>query len=305
MPAWCASADLSGSGARGIALCTDSLMNTIRWLGDDDCHDEAIVGGKAASLSRLAALHRVPPGFAVPALQAVESSLPEGLAQAIGEAYRVLGTRCGAPEPAVAVRSSAVDEDGASTSFAGQHDTYLNVRGADRVIDAVMRCAQSAASPEAMAYRSQRGLSIDDVRSAVLVQQLVPSDVSAVVFSANPVTLSGDEVLINSNWGLGESIVGGLTTPDTFVVNKAGLEVSVRDVSRKERMTVLTDSGVAEIDVPAALQTEPSLDDEQIIEMARLTIALEMEVGHAVDVECAIARHVLYLLQSRAITTLR
>lgn len=279
-------------------------MSTIRWLGDDDCHEEAIVGGKAASLSRLASLYSVPHGFAIPALPAVHSSLPDALVGAIGDAYRALGERCGEAEIAVAVRSSAISEDGAEASFAGQHDTYLNIRGADAVVDAVMRCAQSAASAEALAYRKQRGLPLDDLRSAVLVQELVPSDVSAVVFSANPVTGSSDEVVINSNWGLGESIVRGGTTPDTFVVSKHGLEVSQREIALKVRMTVMTDTGTTEVDVPAALQIKPSLDDAQIREMAQLAVVLERAVRHLVDVECAIARDVLYLLQCRPITTL-
>ena len=205
-------------------------MHTIRWLGDDDCHHEAIVGGKAASLSRLASIHTVPHGFAIPALPAVSDSMPALLVPLIRHAYRALGERCGGMEPPVAVRSSAVDEDGMDASFAGQHDTYLNIRGAEAVVAAVLRCAQSAASYEALAYRQQRGLSVDDLRIAVLVQQLVPSEVSAVVFSANPVTGSRDEVMINSNWGLGESIVGGTATPDTFIVRKDGPAVTWRDI---------------------------------------------------------------------------
>jgi len=280
-------------------------MSTIRWLGDDDCHQEGIVGGKAASLSRLAALHPVPHGFAIPALPDLQSAMPETLIAVIGNAYRTLGERCGAAELPVAVRSSAIDEDGAEASFAGQHDTYLNIRGGDAVLDAVMRCVRSAASPVALAYRKQRGLSVDDLRIAVLVQQLVPADVAAVVFSANPVTGSRDEVMINANWGLGESIVGGSATPDTFVVSKQPLEVSWRDVVRKERMTVMTVDGTTEADVAAELQMAPSLDDDQIRAIAQLALRLEQLLGHPVDIECAIANKQLFLLQCRPITTLR
>ncbi|MEX2247916.1 MAG: PEP/pyruvate-binding domain-containing protein [Dehalococcoidia bacterium] len=279
-------------------------MSRIRWLGDDDCHHEGIVGGKAASLSRLASRHTVPPGFAIAAVPAAGHSIGDGLLPAIEHAYHRLAERCGASDPPVAVRSSALDEDGSDASFAGQHDTYLNIRGVDAVLDAVRRCVMSASSNEALAYRRQRGLTVDDVQMAVLVQQLVRSDVSAVVFSANPISGSRDEVMINSNWGLGESIVGGSATPDTFVVRKQGLEVSWRDIARKDRMTILTEAGTCEGDVPADLQTAPSLDDSQILEMTRLALALEDAIGHAVDVECAIARDTLYLLQCRPITTL-
>jgi pyruvate,water dikinase len=138
----------------------------------------------------------------------------------------------------------------------------------------------------------------------VLVQQLVPSDVSAVVFSANPITGNRDEVMINSSWGLGESIVGGSVTPDTFVVGKQALDVTWRDVAWKDRMTVMTDTGTAEVDVPEELRTASSLDDDQMRAMAQLALRLESIVGHPVDIECAIAQGTLYLLQCRPITTL-
>jgi pyruvate,water dikinase len=276
----------------------------IHWLGDEACHHESVVGGKAASLSRLAAGHSVPPGFAIAAMPTATEEAVSGLRDAIEQAYQRLAERCRTHAPAVAVRSSAVDEDGTDASFAGQHDTYLNIRGAEALVDAVRRCVQSAASLEALAYRQQRGLQVDDVRMAVLVQQLVHADASAVVFSANPITGSRDEVMINSNWGLGESIVGGMTTPDMFVVEKESLRIKARDVARKAVMTVTHDDGTMEKDVPEAMQSHPSLSDDEIVEVARLATSLEQTNGHAVDVECAIAQGRLYLLQCRPITTL-
>jgi pyruvate,water dikinase len=279
--------------------------HAIHWLGHHECHDDEIVGGKAASLSRLAAAHEVPAGFAVPALSPLATSMHPDLAGAIEAAYRALGERRDLRDLPVAVRSSAVDEDGVDSSFAGQHDTYLNVRGFDAVLDAVHRCVRSAASEEALAYRTQRGLAIEDVRIAVLIQELVPSDVSAVAFSANPVTGSRDEIMINANWGLGESIVGGAATPDTFVVTKDSFEVAWRDVAHKERMTVMAPLGTHDVDVPHDLRSKASLVDAQILQIARLAMMLEEAAGWAVDIECAIASDVLYLLQCRPITTLR
>jgi len=145
---------------------------------------------------------------------------------------------------------------------------------------------------------------VDDLRIGVLVQQLVPADVSAVVFSANPVSGSLDEVMITSSWGLGESIVGGTVTPDTYVVSKSGFDVAWRDIALKDRMTVMTECGTEEADVPADLQSAPSLDDAQIREITELALTLERHTGHAVDIECAIAESTLYLLQCRPITTL-
>ena len=279
-------------------------MRAVHWLGEDDCHREAVVGSKAANLSRLASLHAVPHGFAIPAVPAASAWPPPGLAPSICDAYLTLADRCGLAEPPVAVRSSALDEDGAVASFAGQHDTYLNIRGSDAVLDAVERCVRSAASAEALAYRRQRGLDHDDVWIAVLVQQLVASRVSAVVFSANPVTGSRDEVMINASWGLGESIVGGSVTPDTFVVNKHSLEVAMRDIAIKTRMTVMTDHGTAEVDVPDDARTACSLQDDEVRAITELAVNLERFAGRPVDIECAIADGRLYLLQCRPITAL-
>lgn len=181
------------------------------WLGDEAAHDAALTGGKASALSRLAADYRVPPGFVL-TTQAFERS--GTLAGAVLEtAYRRLASVTGADAPAVAVRSSAVDEDGESTSFAGQHETFLNLAGVEEVLGAVQRCWESARSERALDYRRRQGLAVDEPTLAVLVQHLVPADVSAVVFSANPVTSARDEVVINASWGLGESIVGGTPTP--------------------------------------------------------------------------------------------
>src|SRR6186713_779371 len=110
--------------------------------------------------------------------------------------------------------------------FAGPHETYLNIVGAEAIIQAVIRCWESARSEHALDYRRQQGLSVERPQLAVLVQRLVASDVSAVIFSANPITGSRDEIMINASWGLGESIVGGTVTPDTFVVRKSDLAIT-------------------------------------------------------------------------------
>ena len=208
------------------------------------------------------------------------------------------------PDFIAAVRSSAVDEDGATASFAGQHETYLNIAGADAIMQAVTRCWESARSERALEYRRQQGLSIEHVQLAVLVQQLVASDVSAVIFSANPITGNRDEIVISASWGLGESIVGGTVTPDTFIVRKSDLAIISRTIADKQHMTVSTPGGTHEVDVPRFLRNEASLNDEQIIEMAKLALTLEATMGYPVDVECTYAGAKLYLLQCRPITTL-
>jgi phosphoenolpyruvate synthase/pyruvate phosphate dikinase len=276
----------------------------ILWLGDPKSFDAALVGGKAANLSRLARMyHRVPDGFCLP-VTVIDQAHPLDLRDEIARAISDLMACHNLPEITVAVRSSAVDEDSAGASFAGQHETYLNIVGAEEIVQAVTRCWESACSERALEYRRQQGLSVERVRLAVLVQQLVRSDVSAVVFSANPVTGNRDEVMINASWGLGESLVGGTVTPDTFIVRKSDLSMINRTIADKQRMTVSMPGGTREVNAPRFLRNEASLTNEQVIEMTQLALSLEAAMGWGVDVECAYANGQLYLLQCRPITTL-
>jgi len=279
-------------------------MNLL-WLGDPKSFDVSLVGGKAANLSRLATLyHRVPDGFCIP-VTVMDEAHPLDLHDEITASISDLINCHRLPDFIAAVRSSAVDEDGAGASFAGQHETYLNIVGADAIIQAVTRCWESARSERALEYRRQQGLSVERLQLAVLVQQLVASDVSAVIFSANPVTGNRDEVLINASWGLGESIVGGTVTPDTFVVRKSDLAVTDRAIADKQRMTVSAPGGTREVDVPRFLRQQAAVTDEQAVEMTQLALTLEATMGYPVDIECAYANGELYLLQCRPITTLK
>jgi phosphoenolpyruvate synthase/pyruvate phosphate dikinase len=290
----------------------------VLWLGHADCHDVNRAGAKAAHLSRLASRYRIPPGFCISAQaysqweELIDSTPPASptpsiliaLADALASAYRDLGETCGIADPRVAVRSSAVDEDGATLSFAGQHETYLNIAGAHAVAEAVVRCWGSVRTERVLAYRQRQSLSVAEARVAVLVQQLVSADASAVVFSANPVTGSDEEVMINASWGLGESIVSGTVTPDTYIVRKSDLAIGIRDIAEKRRMTVLAQQGTHEVPVPCRHQKTPSIDDGQVVELARLSMALETAMGWPVDLEYAYRGRDLYLLQCRPITAL-
>jgi pyruvate,water dikinase len=291
----------------------------VLWLGEPTCQDRVLVGGKAAQLSQLAASHRVPPGFCLTAtafarthangradngIKNPPGDLPRSLFDELTAAYQTLAVRTRLETPSVAVRSSAIDEDGSAASFAGQHDTYLNIAGIDAVAHAVVRCWASFYSERALAYRRQLGLRLDNVRLAVLIQHLIVADVSAVVFSANPVKGRRDEIVINATWGLGESLVSGTVTPDTYLVQKGDLTVSRRQIGEKRRMTVAVSEGTREVDVPRILRRQAALDDAQASEMAQLARLLEDTMGYPVDVECAYSGSRLYLLQCRPITTL-
>jgi pyruvate,water dikinase len=142
------------------------------------------------------------------------------------------------------------------------------------------------------------------VRVAVLVQQLVVADVSAVAFSANPVTGNRGELVVTASWGLGESIVGGTVTPDTYRLRKADMAIVGHQVADKARMTVAVPGGTREVGVPQMLRRQASLKPRQVVAIGRLAQRLEDRFGWPVDIECAFARDQLYLLQCRPITTL-
>src|SRR5207248_5256913 len=134
-------------------------------------------------------------------------------------------------------------EDLPAMSFAGQQECYLNMRGADAVLEAVKRCWSSLWTALAIGYRAHHGIATDEVSLAVVVQELVPADAAGVLFTAHPVTGARDRVLINAAWGLGEAIVGGLVTPDSFTVDKDSGAILAQEIADKEVMTVLAPDG--------------------------------------------------------------
>ena len=259
------------------------------FLGENASGDAHRVGAKAATLSRLAARYRVPAGFCLDvsvfdglgrALDGDSASL-DALRALVAAGHAELQRRTGRADPAIAVRSSAIGEDGGETSFAGQHETILDVRGIEDIVQAVLACWRSADSDRASAYRKAHGIT-ERPRVGVLVQELVPADAAAIAFSVDPVTSDRDVVVIDAGHGLGEAIASGTVTPDTFAVRKADHAILKRTLAHGR----------------------PVLTDEQVREVAGLAIALEHEHGGPVDVECAFADGTLYLLQSRPITTL-
>lgn len=289
-------------------------MNIV-WLTQAECRNQNLVGNKAANLSRLYANHLIPPGFCI-TVEAVSkymnsiqldenmtdpAVLPSPLYTELETATQSLSRHCGEAETAVAVRSSAVDEDTNFASFAGQYKTYLNVTGVDSIAAAAMGCLRSVSSTRALEYRRLRGLPLDDIQLAVLVQRQIFAQSAAVVFSVDP--LNGlDEIIINSAWGLGKSVVDGLVTPDTHVVRKSDLKIISRHIAMKHIMTVPHLGGTLEVESSSTSRSAPALNDRQVIELARTAIQLEEFMGWPVDVECAYERENLYLLQCRPVT---
>lgn len=288
------------------------MDHQLLWLDQTACQQPTVTGSKAANLSRLAADYRVPLGFCVTTAafaayaQASSSGLaeivPPALQTLLADAYQQLAVRSQQVDPPVAVRSSAIGEDGKAASFAGQYETYLNVIGAEALCQAVTRCWTSAQSARVRVYRHQQGEMATTEPMAVLVQQLIAADVAVVAFSANPVSGNREQIMINATWGLGESLVGGTVTPDSYTVYKADLTVTQQHAA-KSVMTILAANGVREVPVPRAMQQLPALTAAQVQEVAQLALTLEQEMGWPVDIECAYQGGTLYLLQCRPITT--
>jgi hypothetical protein len=309
------------------------------WFDEISADDVALAGGKGANLGELSrAGLPVPPGFVVTtaaydafveaggleeeilrlasraedtaALQTAaeeiralfaRAEIPEDVAREIRAAYQELGE--GGESP-VAVRSSATAEDLPGASFAGQQETFLNVRGEEALMERIKNCWASLWTARAMAYRGRRGTAPQTVSLAVVVQRMVEAEAAGTLFTADPVGGRRDRVVIDAAWGLGEAVVGGLVTPDTLVVEKTSGRVISRRTADKEVMTVYAGEGTEERSVPEAQRREEVLDDEAAVELARYGARIEDLYGAPQDVEWALAGGRFFIVQARPITNL-
>jgi phosphoenolpyruvate synthase/pyruvate phosphate dikinase len=287
----------------------------IAWLGQADA-DAAALGGKAASLDRLGRMgFRVPPWFclttsafraqlatsvdaslgasgavdvAAVAEAIANTDLNPTLSEALDAAVERLVDEVAEAgyAPRFAVRSSAVGEDGSAASYAGLHETELDVAPAE-IAGAVRRCWASLWSPAAVAYRRRRELSAADAAMAVVVQALVPADAAAVVFTRHPVTGRDDQLVLTAVRGLGDAMVAGTVTPDTFVID------------RGSRAVLTFEPG----DGARGPGGGPALDPDSLAALVALSLEVEAGFGRPVDIEAATAAGRWYLLQARPITT--
>jgi pyruvate,water dikinase len=304
--------------------------------------DAATFGGKSASLGELiAAGIPVPPGFALstsgfgafveeaglagrissavsdlsPAdldrVNAVSSAISEGMRSApVPESVRAEVARryaelAGDADPPVAVRSSALGEDSQDATFAGQQETYLWVRGADGVCDAVRDCWVSLYSPQAMTYRARVGAGGAAPAMGVTVQLMVDAEVSGVMFTCNPVSGDPSMVAVNASWGLGLAVVGGEVTPDDYLVSKVTGEVVRQTVTVKEIEYVpgAHGRGAVRAEVPPERRGTPCLDEQRLAALVALARRVERHFGCHQDIEWAIGHDgELFVVQSRPVT---
>ncbi|MFD0265073.1 PEP/pyruvate-binding domain-containing protein [Streptomyces sp. NPDC127106] len=228
-----------------------------------------------------------------------QSPLPDAVRQAVGKAYAQLGDGL----RTVAVRSSATAEDLPDLSFAGQQDTYLNIRGEEALLGAVRNCWASLWTDRAVAYRERAGIAHEDVSLAVVVQELVAADAAGVMFTVDPLGGGADRIVVNAAWGLGEAVVSGLVTPDTVAVDRTSLTVVEERIAAKEVMTVPTADGTREEPVAADRREAPVLSAAEATALARLGLRIEQLYGDPRDVEWAREDGEFRILQARPITT--
>ncbi len=295
--------ELINAGVRvppGFALTTRGFRRFLREGGiegeiaarvaDIDCEDLAALEARAAGLRAL--------------VEATPFS-PE-LEDLIAEFYRRLSLKCCLPAAPVAVRSSATAEDLPGASFAGQQDTYLWIRGVDAVLAHMRRCMASLYTARALAYRARMGFAHGDVAISVGVQKMANSYAAGVMFTVHPANGDRSVIVIDSNFGFGESVVSGEVTPDHFVVNKVALDIIERTISRKAVCYTVDTAAQASraYDVPFERQTVQSILDEEVVELARMGKEIERHYGRPMDIEWAVDKDLpaggnIFILQAR------
>ena len=318
-------------------------MNYLKFFKDISKKDIGEAGGKGASLGEMTnAGIPVPPGFVVLAsafdrfleetslnveivarLKEVnvqdtnslekasavirdsihDHAMPPDLELEIFSAYNMLGAEL------VAVRSSATAEDSAIASWAGELDTFLNTT-VDSLIENVKRCWSSLFTPRAIFYRHEKNLIDHYVSVAVVIQKMIQSDVSGIAFTVHPVTEDRDQLIIEAGMGLGEAIVGGHITPDSYVVSKSGLNILDVQISAQAKKLVksIGKGGIVTnewVEVGESQGAMQKLSGQQIIDSAQVFMGVEKHYGFPCDIEWAMQGNVLFITQSRPITTLK
>ena len=316
----------------------------IKWLHDPRVCSIYLVGGKALNLQVLAVKRfPIPPGFCVTTdaykffvkefdldrkiAQCVEtvnlnnldqlkmslgmitgvienSEMPALIAKDIIQAYHALENLCG-KDTTVAIRSSATEEDLPMASFAGQMATHLNVRGDKNILEAIQKCWAALFTERAVIYREKHGFKHTDASMGVLIQKMVDADKSGVMFTIKPVTKDHNKIVIEANFGLGESVVSSAVTTDTFIVDKQTLEILQVDIGSKEIMVVRNpEGGTITVDTPKEKRNKACLATTEIQKLAEFGRRIEEHYSSPQDVEWAISGGDIYILQTRPVTAL-
>lgn len=302
-----------------------------------DKNDVFLAGGKGASLGEMTKTKiPVPPGFVVLALAferflketdlgveieamrdrinlkdmesveenseiirdlIIKAKMPKDLEKLILKEFDKLSA------PYVAVRSSATAEDSKIDSWAGELETYLNTNRAN-LVQNVLKCWASLYSPRALFYRVERGMKQKKVSVAVVVQKMIQSEIAGVCFTVHPVTKDKNQMVIEAAYGLGEILVSGQITPDTYVIDKRDFSILDTNISSQEKMIVRSGAGNKIVKVIKSKQAKQKLRGEQIIELAKLAVQIEKHYQSPQDIEWTLEKNKFHIVQSRPITTL-
>ncbi|MDO8558104.1 MAG: PEP/pyruvate-binding domain-containing protein [bacterium] len=228
----------------------------------------------------------------------LNAKMPGDIASAIKKEFKKLDAIY------VAVRSSATAEDSASAAWAGQLESYLNTTEKD-LLQNVQKCWASLFTPRAIFYRFEKGLHGSHISVAVVVQKMVQSEVSGIAFSVHPVTEDRNQLIIEAGFGLGEAIVSGQITPDSYVVEKEPRRIIDKNIAVQTRAIVRTKTKTDWIDIPESKGAQQALSDKEILQLTALILRIEEHYGFPCDIEWAREKGKFYIVQSRPITTLK
>jgi len=313
----------------------------IFWFGELGQDQNSLVGKKCANLGEIAKIGLpVPPGFALSvrayedflhetkAIQEIKNYLqrfgrgiesidlfneasreirqiveskrmPEGMRRMIISFYDDLCGKCNMSDVAVATRSAG------PVSHPGQYETYLNVRGEQDLLEKIIKVWASSFNPRSLAYRSRKGIPLGSDPIGVAVLKMVNARAAGVIFTADPNTGDLSKMILEANWGLGESVVGGESMPDTYIINKESLQICERKLGAKQKCVTFKELGVVEEETPLHKRSAFCLNDEEVAEVGRLAVTLENHFGVPQDAEWAIDEDLpfpenIILLQTRA-----
>ncbi|PIQ74584.1 MAG: hypothetical protein COV85_01295 [Candidatus Portnoybacteria bacterium CG11_big_fil_rev_8_21_14_0_20_44_10] len=227
----------------------------------------------------------------------LNSEIPRDISGEIKKSFKKLGAEY------VAVRSSATAEDSSMAAWAGQLESYLNTTEKN-LLENVKKCWASLFTPMAIFYRFENNLRNMNISVAVVVQKMIQSEISGVCFTAHPVTKSRDRMVIEAGYGLGEAIVGGIITPDTYIIRKKDRAILDKNVSRQEKMIIKGNNGSNEKQVLKSKQEKQKLPDTKILKLAEICKKIENYYKSPQDIEWAFKNDNFYIIQSRPITTL-
>ena len=320
-------------------------MGHIYWFSDLGKNDVGKVGGKGANLGEMEnAGFPIPPGFCISAdsywmfitqnqidklieqlligLNVSDTNklndvsyrikdrimgtpMPDEIRNAIIDAYKRLSEKVGSKDVYVAVRSSATAEDLPQASFAGQQASFLNVKGPDELIKAVKACWASLFESRAIFYRVEQGFDHMKVKLSAVVQAMVQSERSGIMFTVDPVSQDHNKIVIEAVYGLGEAIVSGSVTPDKYVVDKRMLKILDRRIAKQEWMITKVEGETAKGIIKKEFQTLQKLPDPQVQTLSGIGRKIEQHYGSPQDIEWAVEGDRIYIVQSRPITTLK